>query len=345
METKEKEREILQRALEGLQKTANLNAQVQYGNYDFDAILRIGLHEMEWNFAVEVKNRVTPATLGVIVQRLRKLPQKGLLVTRYVTPQLADRMREMEIQFIDAVGNAYINDPPLFIFIKGNRALDKDRKKRPTRAFQPTGLQVVFALLCNCNVRLENEPFRYIAQQANAALGTVGWVMRDLKQMGYLVDMGKRGRRLVRRKDLLDRWVATYPEQLRPKKLLGNYMAADIHWWENKELTNFGAYWGGEVAAAYLTKYLKPRVVTIYTKEPGRLALAHRLRKEPNGNVEILKIFWNFEYLRQTPLMGHVDLVHPILIYADLMATGDARNIETAQIIYERQLAYFIRED
>ena len=345
MENKDTEREILQKAMEKLQKAAKLNVQVQDGNYDFDTILRIRMHEMELDFAAEVKNRVTPATLGLIVHQLRKLPQKGLLVTRYVTPQLADRMREMDIQFIDTAGNAYINEPPLFILIKGNRALDKDRKERPTRAFQPTGLQVVFALLCNFNEGLENKPFRHIAQQANAALGTVGWVMRDLKRMGYLVDMGKRGRRLVRRKELLDRWVATYPEQLRPKKLLGNYTAADIHWWKNKELTNFGAYWGGEVAAAYLTKYLKPTVVTIYAKEPGRLALTHKLKKDPDGNVEILKIFWNFRYLRPTPILDYTDLVHPILIYADLLATGDARNIETADIIYERELARFIRED
>ena len=102
---------------------------------------------------------------------------------------------------------------------------------------------------------------------------------------------------------------------------------------------------GGEVAAAYLTKYLKPKVVTIYAKEPGRIALAHRLRKKPDGNVEILKIFWNFEHLRQPTLRDYTDLVHPILIYADLMATGDARNIETAEIIYEQQLAYFIEKN
>ena len=53
METNDTEREILQKALEGLQKTANLNVQVQPGKDDFDAILRIRLHEMEWDFAEE----------------------------------------------------------------------------------------------------------------------------------------------------------------------------------------------------------------------------------------------------------------------------------------------------
>ena len=30
------------------------------------------------------------------------------------------------------------------------------------------------------------------------------------------------------------------------------------------------------------------------------------------------------------------DLVHPILIYADLLATGNERNIETAKMIYDK---------
>jgi hypothetical protein len=33
------------------------------------------------------------------------------------------------------------------------------------------------------------------------------------------------------------------------------------------------------------------------------------------------------------------DIVPPVLIYADLLATGDGRCLETAQMIYENQLA------
>ncbi|MEJ2725153.1 MAG: type IV toxin-antitoxin system AbiEi family antitoxin [Deltaproteobacteria bacterium] len=341
MEAKDKEREILQKALEGLQKTAKLNVQIQYGNYDFDAILRIGLHEMEWEFAAEVKKAVTPATLGAFVRQLRIFPQeqKGLLVTWYVTPQMADRMKEMDIQFIDVAGNAYINDPPLFVFIKGNRPVDRYPTERPPRALQPTGLQVIFALLCNPG--LENEPFRQIAKVANAALGTVGWVIRDLKRMGHLLDRGKRGRHLLRKKELLERWVTIYPDQLRPKNLVGRYRAPNPEWWKREELTNFTAYWGGEIAAAKLTKYLRPQIITIYVKgKAGKLLLKHKIMKEANGNIEILNAFWNFEYEWQFP-----KLVHPILIYADLLATGDTRNIETAEIIYERELTRFIREN
>ena len=95
------------------------------------------------------------------------------------------------------------------------------------------------------------------------------------------------------------------------------------------------------MAAAKLTKYLKPEQVTIYTqKTPGELLLTNKLKKDPNGDVEILEAFWQTEY--DWP---HPELVPPLLIYADLLATGDARNIETARMIYEQQLTGLIRED
>jgi hypothetical protein len=90
-----------------------------------------------------------------------------------------------------------------------------------------------------------------------------------------------------------------------------------------------------------LTRYLKPQTVTIYIKQPvGKLLLKHRITKDPQGEIEILNAFWNFEFQWDYP-----DLVHPLLIYADLLATGDPRNIDTAEMIYERELAGLVGED
>jgi len=102
------------------------------------------------------------------------------------------------------------------------------------------------------------------------------------------------------------------------------------------------AQWGGEVAAAKLTQYLAPQIVTIYTtaQQLNQLLLEFRLRKDVAGDVEILKRFWEPGKTWQ-----YGDLVHPILVYADLMATGNQRNIETAKIIYEQHIIRLIRED
>jgi len=78
---------------------------------------------------------------------------------------MADLLKEMDIPFVDTVGNAYINEPPLLIFLQGNKPVDKFREKPTARAFQPTGLQLIFAFLCNPG--LENAPFREIAKTAD----------------------------------------------------------------------------------------------------------------------------------------------------------------------------------
>jgi len=55
--------------------------------------------------------------------------------------------------------------------------------------------------------------------------------------------------------------------------------------------------------------------------------------------MECLKAFWRFDYHWE-----HSHLAPPLIIYADLLASGDSRNIETAEIIHDRFLAqYFER--
>jgi len=203
----------------------------------------------------------------------------------------------------------------------------------------PAGLKVVFALLCR--QELADAPFRAIAQTAHVALGTVAWVLDDLTRLGHLLIMGKRGRKLIRKQQLLERWVGTFPNQLRPKLLLGRYTAPKPEWWEHARIGDFRAYWGAEIAAARLTGYLKPQFTTLYIRDTaGRFLAANRLRTDPNGNVEILKAFWDTTCDWTNP-----EIVHPLLVYTDLLATGDTRNLETARRIYDEQLAGLVRED
>jgi hypothetical protein len=262
----------------------------------------------------------------------------GLLVADYVNPNIAERLKQMNVFFLDTVGNAYLNVPPFFIFTIGRKPPPKADYERPTRAFGQTGLKVIFALLCRQD--LANAPYRTIAATANVALGTVGWVLYDLKKQGHLVKIGRGDRRLAQKQRLLDRWVAAYPEQLRPKLAIGRYVAPNQKWWEQVHIEQFQGYWGGEVAAARLTGYLKPELATVYIRDtPGRFLAANRLRTDPEGNVEVLKAFWDKSCDWTNP-----EIVHPVLVYADLLATGDTRNIETARRIYDEQIAGFVRE-
>lgn len=334
---------ILHKAIETLRKNTGLTVEIEpnphYTGYEADAVIRIVWQDMECLFDAEIKNVINGATLGVAVQKLELFQRKGMLVARYITPQIADELNKMNIPFIDTAGNMYIGEPPLLIFIKGNKLAGANLKVIRTRAFRPAGLKVVFTLLCNPG--LENAPFREIAEKARVALGTVSYVMNDLKKLNHLIEIPPGKRRLTRKKDILNRWITAYPEQLRPKQIIGLYRAENRNWWKQAEMGGLNIFWGGEVAAAQLTEYLEPQRITIYTNKPaGEFLLKNRIRKDLQGDIEILWMFWNFEI--DWP---HKNMVPPLLIYADLLATGEARNIETARILYEKELHRFIRED
>ena len=99
---------------------------------------------------------------------------------------------------------------------------------------------------------------------------------------------------------------------------------------------DYGILAGGELAAATLTRHLRPETITRYgDKIPPRLLLDFKLRPDRDGAVEFVKRFWAFE-------VDDEEFVPLPLIYADLLITGDARCLETANLVYERILDGFV---
>jgi hypothetical protein len=342
------EEEIFQVAIEAFRKHVPLQTQIEtvarqpYYAVDLrpDLLLRIVIQDKELQYCAEIKAAVTQANKLLLLMHKERLPHPLLVIAKYINPQMAEQLVHDGVEFIDTAGNAFINQPPLYIFVKGNRPPEILGQVPVKRTFMPTGLKMIYAFLCNPG--LENKTFREIAATADVAVGTVNWIMKELKELGFLLDMGKQGYKLIQKDLLLQRWLTAYPEQLRPKLLLGRYKGEYGDWWQQNNLDPLIAQWGGEVAAAKLTQYLLPQIVTIYTtaEQLNQLLLEFRLRKDPTGDVEILKRFWKHGKTRQ-----YEYLVHPILVYADLLATGNERNIETAKIIYEQNIFRLIRED
>jgi hypothetical protein len=329
---------LINRAVETLAQTIGIKVVHQakaqkVENAHPDGLIRIDYKDMQWDFTVQAKARVTRATVAMEKAQPTLPGHDRILVTEYTTPPMAELMRTIGLFFMDTAGNAYINKPPLYIFIKGNKRPENLKPAPTKRLFKPAGLKVVFALLTN--PQMVQWPYRQIAATTDVALGTVDWIFRDLKEMGFLLEMGKRKRKITNPLTLLKRWVEAYPEQLRPKLGLARFKADDPDWWKDIDITGYNACWGGEVAAAKLTKQLKPAKVIIYAPEPpGKLIIEQKLRKTTAGDIEILKTFWTLNH--EFDALG---IAPPLLVYADLMATGDDRNIETAEIIYGNYLA------
>lgn len=345
-----RERRVLEDALTALRRTTGLTAAIVPWEPRTPegprpaAVIEIEQDGQQVEFLVAIKAVDRAVALATAKQQLEPFGRHGVLVAPYVTAELATHCREtLDLPFIDTVGNAYLRAPGLYVFVRG---------ERPTRPVATamgtpgrgtaTALRVVFALLCQ--PELLNAPYRDIVAAAGVALGAVGWVFFDLQARGYIAGgTRRRTRRLVEPGRLLDEWVTTYPIKLRPKLNPARFRAPDPDWWQKTRLPD-GAHWGGEVAAATLTRELKPAAYTIYigpaTRRPGVTALVmeHRLRADPHGELEILDTFWHLAPGQTPP-----ELVPPLLVYADLVATLDPRNLAIAKRIRAEHLEHALR--
>lgn len=340
---------VLERAMEalralGLTVTAQ-KAQARVRQAGADAYLRVSKDRHGVDCVADVKRTVTPATLGATVMQLRKFAADAkrtpLLVAAHVTPPVGQQLRTLGQPFVDTAGNAYLEGPGFLVFVTGLKPKGGAALPRPGRAYTPAGLKVVFALICD--PELAAAPHRAIAAAAGVALGAVPPVLADMRQQGHLLVADKK-RRLNATRRLLDEWAAAYARTLRPKTLRATYVTANFNTWPKWRLEP-QARWGGEPAANLLVRHLKPGALTIYTnKLPARLMVEQRLT--PAGLLgaehllEVREPFWG-DTLRN---VGRPDTVPPALVYADLLATGDARCIETARMIYDGYLARLFPE-
>lgn len=90
--------------------------------------------------------------------------------------------------------------------------------------------------------------------------------------------------------------------------------------------------WGGECAAGIMTNNLTPANFTIYTDATWQaVGKSLKLIPDDNGKIEILRLFCN---------AAQNNIASPLLTYADLMGSGDSRNIETAEIILNNELQH-----
>ena len=322
-------RSILSSAIRALERATGVRARWQRTAGGAVIEVETGRGRARFRPQVKIVDRFeTPALIKTQGKSSRTPP---LLVAPYITRRVAERCRQLHLPFIDAAGNAYLEQPGLFVCVVGqSRPADAGRDR--FRALSPAGLRVAFALLCRANLIRTN--YREIALLAGVALGTVGPVIDDLAARGLLRLGAGRSRALLDPERLVEEWVTHYPVTLRPK-LNPRRFQADPERLQKTNLIPQHAYWGAEPAAEKLTQFLKPAHLLIYAREPiANLVAAGRLRAAEQGNVEILDTFWNFAVDK-----GFPDVVPPLLAYADLLATHDGRNAEAARMIYEQRIA------
>ena len=107
-----------------------------------------------------------------------------------------------------------------------------------------------------------------------------------------------------------------------------------------QRLATMQGHWAvtGGMAARQLTRYLQPDAITIFVDDQALAKLKEEpmLRDDTRGNVTVLRLF-GAAVLADKPQTPW-PLATPLLIYAELLETGGAREMETARMIYEQFL-------
>lgn len=260
----------------------------------------------------------------------------ALLVATHITRELADHCRSIGLQFIDASGNAYLQAPGLLVFVSGEKKVGGQLGARaPKGLTKASALRVIFALLVK--PALINSTLQDIAGHAGVSLGTTYNALGDLERRGYLINKKDvKRRKLLERSRLMDEWAMNYPTTLRTKLHGRRFSAPDPSWWQSDDLEQLPLTWGSEVAAMKMTGHLKPATQTLYVQPPDMsnvlkfLVKQHRLRPDPEGDIEILERFWQWNADAQP------HLAPPLLVWSELNALLDPRAQETAHMLKEQ---------
>ena len=270
----------------------------------------------------------------------------SLLVSERVTEGAADLLRAEGTCYLDAAGNCYQRGGSLLVFVRGQKPKKESGPRRPNRAFEGAGLKLIFALLAR--EEAAGWTYRRLSDLVGISRGAVGYVMEDLRRLGFLEEIGGE-RRLRRRAELLKRWAEPFSERLRPKLLRGRFSPAQEKGtaeWRELALDPAETQWGGEPAAELLVGDLRPKRFSLYTrKSTSKVCRELGLAPDEEGAVELLEMFWDPEVLGQFRGEGGPGeegklsrSVPPTLAYGDLIARADSRAVEAARRVRKEHL-------
>jgi len=323
------ENQIIDIALENLEKNTSFTAKrlKEKGPDGLDGVISIKYGDKIIKLFIEVKKELRSEQL-MQIEKFAKEYEDFMVIAEHFYPKVKEELRKQNIPHLDSNGNIFYHKENTYFWIDHFKPV-KPNKEKTNRAFTKTGLKVLFHFLqYEQDVNL---PYRTIADITDTALGNVPNVLNGLKEHGFLLKLNDKEYRLQNKRKLLEKWMTAYQEDLKPSLEVGTFRflkPEDFFNWKTITLKPGKSWWGAEPAADYYTNYLKPEILTIYTLESRTELIKHyRLIPDPKGNVQVYQKFWKKDEVNDV-------MVPPLLIYTDLINTGDRRCIETAQKVY-----------
>lgn len=346
---------LFQKCFDYLESLPHIEVAIQEEPYFSSEVLADGkliikTSNKSVNYVCEIKSGLTNDVVEQVAKYFYNLgerlkhTERPLLVTRGLSNVVVEQLLKNNIEFIDVDGNIYLNSPEIYVLVRNQVSKEGVSKSLEITA---AALQVIYALLSQPNLLVDehgfNEEISYISGVTSK---TVKNILKKLQDLDYITR--KRGRyEIVDYVRLLERWELGYIERLRAKLLVGTFSPIEKRGFPEvkdqiKECAEqFNYLIGGEFAASLMTDYLRPVSATLYltnNSNSRQIAVKLKLKPDPDGDVTLLQTFGHVEYQLYERGENQQNLVHPLLVHAELVRTGNSRLKETAQLIYDRYI-------
>ena len=275
----------------------------------------------------EVKSYVNNANFNQMLFRLQEIRQTSklpiMLIVGDISPRNLMKFAEEGFNVLDHAGNCYINIPPLYILITGQKLVKP--KETVKKVFNDSAIKLIFYfLLDKSNIA---KPYRKIVEETGFSIGTVKNVIEKMTLRHHIIKTSN-GRVLMDWRKLLDDWQVAYNQTLKPKLFLNKMTLVKperIKNWKDTKLPQ-DACWGGESGANLTDGYLIPEIHTIYTGgDSNEIIRTSRILPSSEGEILVYKKFWTG--------IEENHIAPKILIYADLMGTANSRCLDAAKRI------------
>jgi hypothetical protein len=316
-----------------------------FAGHRLDALIELTLTDGVESLSLPAEVKRTHLTREV-AERLVHLGQEvpGLLILApSVGRLLGDLFTAHGINYVDLAGNCYLKLRDQFVAsVRGQRL---ERTPLIDKGLRAPAYRALLALLADPS--LIGQSARTIALASGGLSPQTASDLRGrLSTMGMLVT-SKGALRWAPggRKGALDLFLGGYSTVLMPALALGRFRSREedptaLESVLGPRLTALGPWrWGGGAAAMRLTGYFRGDRTLVYV-EAGSDSVPGRqlpLVPDPNGKVMLARSPGPLAFQGPDP-----ESVHPVLVYADLLAETDERSRDAAGEVYRRHLATLI---
>lgn len=275
---------------------------------------------------------VPPLTLAGVQDMRVSLPSAApvLALSSRVTPRNADLLRNAGVNFIDEAGNGYLSLGDTLIDVRGRTPSPSAELRKPTKTtslFTEKRSQVILAMISWPDLlaaRLQD-----LARAAGASVSFTQKTLAALQAANYLDSFGARDHSSLRNLDsLIDGWAAAFSSGLGSRENTRFFRGT----FDSSRLPADGPplYLSGEAVAPWIARNT---TWTIYANGiPRDAAQAGRwARDDDTPTVFLREKFWAEPVPASTRESPRLREAPPLLVYADLLASGDPREREAAQ--------------